>query len=121
MSLDVYLHIEKGTEDCPHCAQPYAAGETVFDANITHNLSKMASEAGIYEALWRPDEVGIMKAAQLIAPLAEGLAKMKADREHFEKFNSPNGWGMYENFVPWVERYLKACTEYPEAYVTVSR
>src|SRR5690606_2662000 len=26
----------------------------VYSANITHNLGKMAYEAGIYEALWRP-------------------------------------------------------------------
>ena len=28
--------------------------EEVYGANITHNLGKMAAEAGIYEALWRP-------------------------------------------------------------------
>ena len=26
----------------------------LFETNITHNLGKMASKAGIYEALWRP-------------------------------------------------------------------
>ena len=28
--------------------------EIMYNANITHNLGKMAEEAGIYEALWRP-------------------------------------------------------------------
>jgi hypothetical protein len=32
--------------------------ECVFDANITHNLNKMADAAGIYEACWRPEEIG---------------------------------------------------------------
>lgn len=29
----------------------------VYSANITHNLGRMAAEAGIYEALWRPGEL----------------------------------------------------------------
>ncbi len=94
---------------------------TVYDANITHNLNKMASEAGIYEALWRPEEINITKARQLIEPLTKGLALLKGDRKHYETFNSPNGWGMYEHFVPFVERYLEACKEYPDANVSVSR
>ena len=40
MSLDVYLKRE--------------GVETVYCANITHNLNVMAGKAGIYEALWRP-------------------------------------------------------------------
>lgn len=95
--------------------------EEVYWANITHNLSKMADEAGIYEALWRPDEHGMTHAHQLIEPLRAGLAKLKADPEHYETFNAPNGWGMYHHFVPFVEDYLGACEKYPDAKVRVSR
>jgi hypothetical protein len=34
----------------------------VFDYNITHNLGEMAKAAGIYMELWRPEEIGIIKA-----------------------------------------------------------
>jgi len=44
-----------------------------YEANVTHNLNKMAMEAGIYEYLWRPDEIGITKAGRLIEPLSKGL------------------------------------------------
>jgi hypothetical protein len=55
-------------------------------------------------------------------PLLEaGLAKLKADPAHFAKFNAENGWGLYEHFVPFVENYLAACKEHPEAEVSVSR
>jgi len=107
MSLDIYLSRVQETE--------------VFDANITHNLNKMAKEAGIYQHLWRPDEIGITIAAQLIEPLTKGLALMKSDPKRFKKFNSPNGWGTYEDFVPWIECYIKACKEFPDATVSVSR
>lgn len=107
MSLDVYLTETRPTE--------------VYWANITHNLTDMAEAAGIYECLWRPDEVGITKASQLIEPLTAGLAKLKADPAHYEQFNAENGWGLYEHFVPFVERYLDACKENPDAAVRASR
>jgi hypothetical protein len=93
----------------------------VYDRNITHNLNAMASEAGIYECCWRPDEVGITRAKQLIKPLQDGLALLKSDPERFKKFDATNGWGTYDHFVPWVEKYLEACEQYPEAEVRVSR
>lgn len=99
----------------------YDVNDEVFDANITHNLNRMADEAGIYQALWRPEEIGITKAAQLIAPLFAGLELLRADPPRFEKLNPENGWGDYRGFVVFVEKYLDACREYPEAIVRASR
>jgi hypothetical protein len=93
----------------------------VFDANITHNLGEMAEEAGIYQHLWRPDEIGITKASQLIEPLRAGLALMRSDPARFKKHDASNGWGTYTNFVPWIAKYLAACEKYPNAEVSVSR
>lgn len=107
MSLDVYLEVMKPTE--------------VYSANITHNLGRMAEEAGIYKALWRPEEIGITKAEQLIEPLTAGLALLKSDPPRFEAHNAPNGWGLYKHFVPFVENYLAACMENPGAAVRVWR
>jgi hypothetical protein len=93
----------------------------VFSGNITHNLSAMADEAGIYAHLWRPEDIGITKAHQLIEPLKNALASMQSDPERFKAFDSPNGWGLYENFVPWIAGYLEACIDYPDADVSVWR
>lgn len=95
--------------------------EQVYEANITHNLGKMADAAGIYQACWRPEEIGVTKAGQLVPLLKAGLEKLRADPEHYSQFNAPNGWGLYEHFVPWVERYLAACEAYPDAEISVSR
>jgi hypothetical protein len=92
----------------------------VFNRNITHNLKTMAEEVGIYDALWLPDERGYTKAEQIIIPLREGLKLLESDPERFIKFNSPNGWGMYEHFVPFVKAVLAACEEYPDADIKVS-
>ena len=93
----------------------------VYSANITHNLTKMAGEAGIYEHLWRPEEINISKASELINPLSEGLKLLKSDPERFKKFNPENGWGTFEGLVKFVESYLNACIEYPESEIYVSR
>lgn len=107
MSLDVYL---SKVQDV-----------VIFDANITHNLNKMAEAAGIYKHLWRPDEIGITTADQLIAPLTDGLARLQADPTKFKKLDAENGWGIYKDFVRFVERYLHACEADPDAKVKVSR
>jgi hypothetical protein len=125
MSLDVYLEGPSETKQCrcQDCGNEHTREyrEEFFSANITHNLAPMARAAGIYEHLWRPEEIGITRAQQLIEPLETGLSWMKADSAKFEAFNSPNGWGLYKHFVPWVEKYLAACKGYPEAEVRVSR
>lgn len=140
MSLDVYLNRKRYLS--------YDEGKTytedteqVYWANITHNLNTMAGEAGIYEALWRPhrlkegynisendhqaewkfEKENTTLAKDIIPLLEKGLSDLKTRPEYFEKFNSPNGWGMYEHFVPFVEKYLEACKEYPDAIIEVSR
>lgn len=110
MSLDISLYYEADGNEV-----------SVFSANITHNLGKMADEAGIYKALWRPEEMGAKRAEDIIWLLDGGLKILKADRERFEKFNASNGWGLYEHFVPFVEEVLAACKKYPKAILSVSR
>jgi len=95
--------------------------ETVYSANITHNLNRMASAAGIYEALWRPDEHDLTKAAQLIEPLHDGLEALISDPDRFSQLNPSNGWGDYHGLVEFVRRYLNACKTWPDADVSVSR
>ena len=114
MSLSVYLNTEK----CSHCG---SNGNEVFEANITHNLGSMAEKAGIYNHLWRPDEIKITKAEQLIEPLTLGLKKMKDNPEEYKKLNPENGWGSYGVFIPWIEEYLEACKEHPKATVEAWR
>jgi len=124
MGLDVYL-INSYRENtiCDHCNSEYNAEvrEQLYCANITHNLGRMAGEAGIYQHLWRPEELGITTAQQLIEPLTTGLQLLKDKPNHFEKFNSSNGFGLYEHFVPFVEEYLNACKQYPSALIEISR
>ena len=138
MSLDITLKIKKhvSEDECKTWEEFY---EEVYRCNITHNLGKMASEAGLYEALWRPyrlkedyieadfheeleyESKTVTLAQELIPHLEKGLEDLEMRPEHFEKFDSPNGWGTYINFVPFVYKYLEACKEHPKAMVFCCR
>ena len=138
MSLDITLKIKKhvSEDDCKTWEEFY---EEVYRCNITNNLGKMASEAGLYEALWRPyrlkedyieadfheeleyESKTVTLAQELIPHLEKGLEDLEMRPEHFEKFDAPNGWGTYINFVPFVSDYLDACKEYPKAIVFCCR
>ena len=105
----------------PVLAELSSDDDTVYTANITHNLGKMAEDAGIYQYLWRPGELDIKYAKQLIEPLRVGLELLESDPARLEKFNPANGWGDYDGLVRFVKKYLAACEEYPEAEVSVWR
>jgi hypothetical protein len=122
MSLDVSLYSkEKKTVMCYSCMHEHEEQEILYDANITHNLGEMAAKAGVYKALWRPEEIGAKYAKDIIEIVEKGLDDLRARPEYFEQFNSPNGWGMYEHFVPFVSDYLNALKENPDAEIHVSR
>lgn len=120
ISRDEWNRLHPGTEPVTFAAKEESSRE-VYWANITHNLGRMADAAGIYDALWRGPEAGLVKAAQLIEPLQRGLTALRADPAYYERFNSPNGWGLYKHLVPFVEQVLAACREHPAANVRVSR
>jgi hypothetical protein len=114
--------------------------EELYHANITHNLYAMAHAANIYDVLWRPcrvhpDYVSIdnydwemrfedsvtIYAKDITELIQAGLHRLKTRPGCYKQFDSPNRWGIYEDFIPFVEKYLKACLEYPDAIVRVDR
>ena len=104
MSLDISLNNKAGT--------------TVVAQNITHNLNKMWKEAGVYDALYNSEG---KIASEVLPLLEEGLKKMLSEPERFEKFDSPNGWGLYKNAVPWLSKLISEFREYPDGVIEVSR
>ena len=93
----------------------------VFSDYVTHNLDRMAEAAGIYQYLWRPEELNITTAGELIVPLTEGLEKLKSNPEYYQTFQATNGWGTYDGFLRFVENYLENCRRFPEGKIRVSR
>lgn len=113
----------------------------LFSKNITHNLKEMAMAADLYKPIWRPyqlvngydieeddhkkqwefEESVTIKAKDITELVKKGLKKLKAKPDYYKKYNPENGWGSYEGLVKFVEEYLEALEEYPDAIVITSR
>lgn len=93
----------------------------VYSTNITHNLRAMADEAGIKTCLWYIEETDIKTASQLTPLLEEGLRRLIDKPNHFKQFDSKNGWGVYDDFVEFVQELINACKEHPDAVISSSR
>ena len=106
MSLDIYLELD---------------GQYVYEANLTHNLTKMASAADLYKSLWLCDEYGIAIAEDLIEHLEHGLSNLIKNKDRMEDLNPSNGWGSYEGLIKVTCSYLSACYKYPKAKIELSR
>jgi hypothetical protein len=107
MSLDVVL------------ASPW--GDELWEKNITHNLAVMARYAGLYEALWRPEELGITHADQNVPVLLKGIKRLVAEKEYLLVFSPENGWGNYDNLLNFALEYLQACLRHPKSIILISR
>jgi hypothetical protein len=119
MSLDVDLMV---TQPC-----------SIYSANITHNLTKMASEVKygiewvgegeltLYDVLWRPDEHGFKYARDIANLLDIGWNILISKPDYFMTFNPDNGWGSYEGLEKFVYKYRNACWDNPDAELSVSR
>lgn len=107
MSLDIMLSV---------------VGPTVVHwQNITHNLGKMADAAGVYRHLWHPEDLAINLAFQLIGSLETAIADMENNPDYYRQYDAKNGWGTYDDFLPWLKKLLEACKENPNASIRVSR
>jgi hypothetical protein len=115
MSLDIDLI----TPQCDCCGR---GGDSVFETNITHNLTTMARAAGIYEIVWRPEQCDdVSVAGDIVDRLSAGIRELDGNQDKYEAYNAENGWGLYKHFVPFLEQYRDACVKYPTATIEVSR
>lgn len=121
MSLDIYFLGGEVKDYCPCCGAERTTEAEAHSQNITHNLAKMADEAGIYDVVWRPDENNITHAGQLIKPLENGILELRQNPDKYRPLSASNGWGTYDQFLPWLEKLLQAAKENPTAKVKVSR
>jgi len=110
MSLDISLYFDVDT-----------GGEQLeveaFELNITHNLTGMADEAGLYECIWRPEGSLYKTAYDILPRLLDGIEYMENNREKLELLNPKNGWGSYYILLNSAKAYAEACAKYPKASI----
>lgn len=96
------------------------AGNIVFNRSLTHNMLEMATHAGLYDAVWRPDNISATIALHLIEPLTMGLIELTVNKKIHETYTHPKG-GNIDMITKHVAMYLRACRENPTAKIVISR
>jgi hypothetical protein len=145
MSLDITLLGQKELVrcQCSECGNTHLKKhrETLWKGSITHNLNAMVDAVGIYYALWKPfklllgcnvpdgDREGEREyeamfpvyAKDIYGRLSFGLDVLKNNPDYFRMYNSPNGFGTYEDLLKFVSEYVQACEKYMDAEIIVNR
>ena len=132
MSLDVHINYKEPRLRNYFLDHPYnynnltkadketLSEEECWNDNITHNLGSMASNIPInfngarstlYMACWRPEEIGVKTVGDLLPLLLQGLHFMLDHRRELREYDSPNGWGVYNDFMKFLLNYKQACED----------
>ncbi len=113
MSLYIDLVIKDKKIRCSNCGHVVGIKKRdfVYSGKIEFNLIKTAKKAGFWY-LWGHRESKIIYAVELVQSLTDGLVLLKSN----QKFNLSNK--DYNRLVKFVEEYLQACREYPDAIIS---
>ncbi|MCK1999954.1 hypothetical protein MZM54_00975 [[Brevibacterium] frigoritolerans] len=103
MSLDISLRDVKGAN--------------IFHKNITHNITPMWKEAGVYSALYESQG---KNAKEVIPTLENGLSLMKDNPKRFSQLDAPNGWGKYKHAVPWLTELIDGFKKHSDGVIEIS-
>jgi len=98
MGLVVYLTAMRKTE--------------VFTGEIDPMFEGRLREAGLYDALSKPNELGIRHASQLVGLLSDGIRKIESNRPDEDR-------GNWDYLVRWLRTYLAACQAHSDAVIGV--
>jgi hypothetical protein len=104
MSLDIMFNKVQLTE--------------VASENITHNVSAMWHEAGIYDLLYNSEG---KLAKDIVDGLENGFKDMYAHPAKYEMLNSPNGWGTYPHALDFLTRVIQDCYKFPDSTIEISK
>lgn len=127
MSFDIYMDLPA----CSHCGRPE---QTVFDANLTHNVNKIVDtclrEAGATVAKegdssysnWSWGRLHGWRAGDMIEILAkaEQILEDPAREDEFRALEPSNKWGNLAVTRQVLSELLAACRQYPNATIRAS-
>lgn len=103
MSYDLRITVPEHDERCPHCNGVVRSVQEYQFAywNPTYNYARMfaaalENESGINA--WEGRTV-----AEVEPQLALMIERLRSDRAKFVQYDAPNGWGKYDDLVPFLE------------------
>lgn len=103
LDLELYTKVDLGGDE------PYRV--CLYETSYTDNIVPLVKQIGLYECVWR----GSGKAGDIIEPIRNAIDLLKSDPKGWRCYDSPNGCGNYDSFLPWLKKLLEACLKYPKA------
>jgi len=92
----------------------YSSGFEV--GNMTYNVSTMVKEACGVTFSWFDG----MTCKQALPILYFCWRNLRRNPSHFRRFEAPNGWGTYEQFMPYMTRFYVMARLHPKGIIRVS-
>lgn len=90
---------------------------TVYDGEITFNVRTMLVEAGLPDSLRSLDS---LTAAEAQDQVYEAWKELRTRPSHYRPLQASNGWGTYDQLVPWIKELYIALRTHPRGVVHVS-
>ena len=88
------------------------------DLRLTYNLHRMMNWA-FDSVQWTQELEG--KSGKELQPVVENaLHRMLSGKEEAEQYNSPNGFGNYDDAVKFLKELVAECKRYPDLYCEIS-
>lgn len=114
MSYDVDLVVDTGRTHIDHDGIVKSDPISVWDGNITYNLGPMMRAAGV-----ELRDLHNLPAPAVANILSTAIGKMNAHPNQYREFDSPNGWGVYEDCLSFLTGLRDACQAHPRTTVEV--
>lgn len=92
----------------------------LVELNITHNLAPMAKALGIYTYLWHPEKKNLVFAHELTNIIDDAIIEMKSNPDKYKTYDSANGWGVYDDFLNFLEKLRIASIQFPDSRIQIS-
>lgn len=139
MSLDVTIEFKESRKCNFFLEHPYSYSylsdkdkeefheEDCWWGNITHDLGEIASHVPIgdttlYYVCWRPEEIGVETAGEILPLLVKGIQYMVEHRKELLKYEFSKSRGAYNDFMKFLLNYKQACEDNdPECKIYTDR
>ncbi len=123
MSLDLSLQLEVGSINLTHnlgsmSSHIPAGSRDVFDSESHEMVNR---DITLYEAFWRPEEVGIYCGSDLLPHTQEALIYALDNEGDLRQYLPENGWGTYEDLIKAIREMGKHCMMFPHARLESDR
>lgn len=89
-----------------------------YDGNITSNASRIFNEAFNTNGYWT-DLLNGNSSSDVVPIVKQALINLCEKPSHYKQFDSPNGWGIWRDFLPFLAELHEGMINNPNDIIEV--